>query len=1201
MSERKWTNEQLDAIYTTESYKKEHCNILVNAAAGSGKTAVLVERIIKKIFPEDNTAPIDVNKLLAVTFTNAAAGEMKERIREAIEEQLKKADDENDYTKISNIKRQSLLLQDADITTIDAFCMKAVRENFHLLGIDPSFSIADTTQLTLMREEAMEEVLEEYYDEGDDDFLSLMEVFSQGREDTDSEKTVTGIYDFVQAMPYPEKWLSDKAEMFLLKDGLDKNPWMQTMKKRKAIYSGAAIGEYKRALVAMAEIVLGTQLEPDKIIELYPPCTENELQYAWSKYYEIICMEYEFAKLVAVDSWDEAKAHIEEFTFETWSVAGSVRNKDKEIKDKDVIARIKAMRDAGKSCIQKLYEKLYMTEKEIEEQLRVRMYPVVAILVKLVNSFSYKYNEKKEKKNVLDFSDIEHLALKLFIENPEIADEYRQKYEEILLDEYQDINGLQEEIFNKISRGNNLFMVGDMKQSIYRFRQSDTKIFKSKSDSYNKEKGAENRKIILSNNFRSRKEVLDSVNVVFKRIMSDMVGELVYDDEQSLNYGNTEYKDKNENICGGYKSECYLLQSSAEDGEEEETLEKNEIEAQFIARKIRDLKAAGFLVRDKDNYRQIRNKDITILMSSHKYVADIYLSALNSEGIDCYAVSGGYFDRNEVKLILSLLKIVQNPYQDIPLLGILRSPVGNFSDDELVKIRSAKAGLIFDALKECARVEDEFGKKCLTFIERLNKWREYPTYMSCDKLLWTLYEETGIYAFVGALPDGEDARANLRLLFERAKRYEGSGYKGLFHFIRYIERLKNKEEDMSVAQAMGEDRDVVRIMTIHKSKGLEFPVVFLAGTYKKFNTRASMVQMHKELGFGMRECNTNEGYIMESIANYAVADTNKREDISEEERKLYVAMTRAKEKLIVTGVADSKSQNIESLEKKWDSMLPDKDGVMSPTVAESVGRYMDWIAPVARKLNEYWHFEIVSYSGVDTSEATEENTDSKDVKEIVIDEFIYDNEKIKNIPTKVTVTALKNMDNGFSVEERTTELAKMPEFMEEKKLAGARLGTVIHYIMQKIKFRDNMDIDYIRGFADNLVRDGEIKKEELEGVDLDKIQKFFKSPLGRRMTSSKKVEREATFETTIPLSYFEGFEDMEESIMLQGVVDCFFEEEEELVIIDYKSDFYNDPQEIKQKYEKQLDWYQYALEKITGKRVREKNIYMFHKGDVVSW
>ena len=1197
--ERRWTLDQKEAIYSKwcDDEKTKRSNILVQAAAGSGKTAVLVERIIKKLIPEDSETPTDINRLLVVTFTNAAAGEMQERISDALSKELTKSIKERDLKKEKFLKKQLSLISSADITTIDSFCLKTVRNYFHLLNIDPEFSIMDTSELELLKDDAMEKLFEELYDENDKEFLDLLCRYTDGRDDAKVSDKIKEIYNFSQVFPDPEEWLKAKRDMYK-----DSKFWKDEGIKK-------AIGYIKNAyqnLSDAAKIIAGSD-DFEEVMRNNPPDEDNELSKTWGFYYTAIYNEYFNVKKMLTADWDGVfegtKIEYIRFTSKTLPV-------EKELRE-----RVKAFRDEAKKAIGNVKNHIAVPEAEIDKLITRDLFGILSEFIRLTLRFSEIYMDLKNEQNVLEFSDVEHLCYRLFRENKAVREEYKNRYDEILMDEYQDSNRLQDELFRIISRGDNIFMVGDMKQSIYRFRSSDPTIFKEKSDLYKKEKDSENRKIILGMNFRSRDAVLDSINRVFEFIMSENAGGIDYDEDQRLNTGDTSY----ENVNPDYRSECIVIEQKSEEGVSD--VDKTRLEARVIAKRIRELKDSGFLVRDKEVvkfsdpktgktrteektiYREIRNKDITILMSSYKASADIYVDEMTKLGIDCYADGIGYFERNEVKLILALLKVISNPYQDIPLLGVMRSPVGGFSDDDLVNVRLSGDGYIYSAMKALVKAYDagetgmdEIAEKAKRFLEDIKRWREYSKYMSSDKLLWTLYEETDIYSFVGALYGGEEAQANLRLLFERAKKYEDSGFKGLFNFVRYVGLLKKKNAELSTASAVTQNHDVVRIMTIHKSKGLEFPVVFLARTGGEFYLKDASGDMliHREMGFGLDYMNFEKGVRVHNITNSLVSEKIHSESISEEIRKLYVALTRAKEKLIVTSVIKGTKDGYQPIYDSWGECR-----TMTPQEVLSKKRFIDWIAPVAINNPDAWDFKTVSYlDGASEEIRVEKNIEKK--TETVRDisgymEYCYPYEDAKDVPTKVSVSEIKNGKN-----KKFVDIIPLPEFMkDEGPVSGAHRGTVIHYIMQTIPLVPQMTEEYIGSFLDSRVLSGEISKEEADAVDIGAMCRFYESPLGKRLLSARNVFRESAFETEIPAKIVSDEYPDDETVILQGVIDCYFEEDDGLVLVDYKSDYYNNIEEIKEKYTTQVELYSSAIEKITEKKVKNKFLYLFFRNDVV--
>ncbi len=1183
MTKRSWTPAQEEAIYAKWIDGDKSSNILVNAAAGSGKTAVLVERIIEKLSEnERDPRTTDVDRLLVVTFTNAAAAEMKERVAKALTGKLRAAQSAGDFAAANRFKNQLSLLRTADITTIDAFCMKLLKNYFHLLEIDPNFKIVGQEK-GLLEDEAMEELFEECYSAQNESFLLLARLYSESRDDRALAQIILEVYNFLQSLPNPEEWLLEKTNAFL------ENPWGGYLLEQKNKLVRQAKASLEHALSEMYRYTLGKAPDTDfdAFLAAYPDEEENEVYLAWGTYYHAIVSEYGTACRLLDADWDESFQLFSELSFLALNKRPLFQDKSRTVKDAEEKAVVKAYRDAAKEALLKASGLISGTREEESCQLSERVYPAACALSELVLGFSKKYAEKKAEKNLLEFSDIEHLCLKLLLEHEEVRKELQEKYDEILMDEYQDTNALQESIFHAVSRGDNFFMVGDMKQCIYQFRNSDPTIFKEKCDTYLPISGAENRKITLSANFRSRIEVLDSVNAVFSRMMSEEVGDLVYDEEHWLNLGNTTYQQKNE--CG-YQSECYVLESRPSDSEDEESLDKVELEARFIAGKIRALKDSGYLVREGEEYRPIENRDITILMSSHKAAAEIYTAELSRFGISCYAETGGYFEKNEVRMVLSLIKILQNPRQDIPLLGVLRSPIGRFSDHELTEIRTHSPGSILDAVVSYSREENELARRLSDFLDRLARWRGYAHYMTCDRLLWTLYEETGIYSFAGALIKGEEAQANLRLLFERAKAYEASGYRGLFHFIRYMERLSEREENINSAKMVGEEHDVVRIMTIHKSKGLEFPVVFLAGCGKQFRNDSAKIPMHRRLGLGLEEINFEKSYRMPTAAKKAVTLENRREQLSEEARKLYVALTRAKEKLIVPGVVNEKG-GAETLEKRWKSLLPFENSVMSPFAAAGAKSFFDWICPAAM-VSEEWHYESVPYDPMLPAEETKYETRQEAKEKIRISDFCYPYADSVYLPTKVSVTELKRLSQAS----QAAQMAAMPAFLAgEGKLRGAAAGTALHTAMQKIIPKPEMDTDWILSELARLCGEHVLTEAERECISVDAILKFYQGTLGARVLAAKRVYREQTFELLLPAKELYPEETSEEKILLQGVIDCYFEEPDGIVLIDYKSDYYTDSADMRDKYAVQLGWYKRVLERILKKPVKECYLYLFYR------
>lgn len=1189
MSKRNWTPDQLDAIKTKYRKNGESCNLLLSAAAGSGKTAVLVERVIQKILPKDGNSGIDIDKLLIVTFTNAAAREMSDRIAVALSNELENALKDGDSQKVKLIKRQQLLLGISQITTIDSFCLRLIREHFNVLGIEPDFAIADTSQAEILSEEALDELFTFLYEENNEDFLHLLSVYATSRSDSGLSDLVRHIYNFTRAIPYPIDWLYSKVDELKCQNGIFETLWFKqgfdSCKKALA----DALSFAKKGLYMICETP-----DIDGFIANNPPEKNVPIYEEWKAYYKAFYYDYLLLKEVQNADFKRLSLLLSDFSFSSLARLDSKTEEEKGI--------LKALRERVKSAISKAKEFALFDPKETEAQMREVLYPTALALAGLVEKYDDLFTKKKLEKNILEFHDAEQLTAKLLSENPDIALLVQEKYDEILMDEYQDTSLLQEEIFRHVTRGNNLFMVGDMKQSIYRFRNSDPTIFKAKSDTYEMVEDAHDRKIILSKNFRSRREVLDSVNDIFEAIMSEDAGELDYDETQRLYCGNEGY----ENVNPSYKSECFIIEAPSSDyeAEDDEDVTNPALEARLVAEEINKLKREHFKVFDGKGYRDIQNRDIVILMSSFKYSADSYMAELQNAGIDCFAESSGYFERSEVVTMLALLKTLCNPYSDIPLLAVMRSPIGNFSDDELATIRTFKKGNFLGAVKEIAENgsdEIELSEKAIAFLTKINRWREYSRYMSSDKLLWQLYEESDFYAYLGAIPDGEEAQANLRLLFERAKQYESGGFEGLFNFVRYMEHVEEKDADLSSAKLIGESHNVVRIMTIHKSKGLEFPVVFITGGGKRFNKSSGdgRVLLHKDLGVAPEFVDFDAGFRAETMQRAVFKNVASAEQVSEEIRKLYVATTRAKEKLYfvatVSGNIDKSGRtHLEKQMDAWNGMISENGPDFTANDVLSASGFADWVAPVAIA-SDNWNFTAINHIEIGASyfeDGDTAETEAPEFDPIKILSYTYPYKDACALPTKVSVSELKS--------KKETVIVPKPAFLCEKVQDGASYGTTLHKLMQYVTPCEGLSREMVMAEIDRLLADKIITESDVKTVNPDKIVGFYASPLGKRIIKSGNVYREQPFEVEIDVSVaYPELSNTNEKILLQGVIDCFFYEDGEIVLVDYKTDRYDNIGEIHEKYDRQLELYKYALEKITKKTVKESYIYLFSTGSYV--
>ena len=1249
MGETKWTNEQAQAI------KTRNCNLLVAAAAGSGKTAVLVERIIKIITNEEN--PVDIDKLLVVTFTSAAAAEMRERIAAAISKELEKSPNSK------NLQRQLTLLSRANITTMHSFCLEVIKNYFYTIDLDPSFRIGDETEATLMKNEIIEELFDEYYEEENEDFKDLLEAYSGSKDDEKLKEMILSLHRFSMSGPWPEKWLIEKAEAFNINtlEELDKTEWIKVLKDSLRVEIRGFLNMYKKAL---------------EIIE-YTDGLSPYLE-AFNSDYGYLYNAYESLNEDLTSVYNALNA----ITFITLK-----RLKKSEVLDENAQETVKAIREGVKKKVKSLIESSFeFTPGEALDGIK-EVYPFMKTLANITVEFAKRFDEKKREKNILDFNDLEHLCLKILIDRDEenniipsnVAEHFRNYFDEVLVDEYQDSNDVQETIINLVSRrlgdNPNVFMVGDMKQSIYRFRQAKPKLFKDKYDSYSEEDESKDRKILLYKNFRSRQEVIDGANYIFKMVMSEVVGELEYTDKEALNLGASFEIPKDEKQVVGGEIELHIIDKSGlvkeenndfnEDDseqakEDEEDIDGITLEAKVVAKRIKELfeerDGKKFQVFDKDTkeYRDVKFKDIVILLRATKNWAEIFLDELGSEGIPVYADTGsGYFESIEIRTIMSLLKVIDNPLQDVPMIATLRSPIVGFSAEELSDLRLLNKDLYFYEVIKCVydnefEVSDELRFKCVNFIDNLSKWRDRAIYTPIDEFIWYLYMDTGFYGYVGAMPNGKLRQANLKILFQRAKQYESTSFKGLFNFINFINKLRKSSGDMGSAKVLGENEDVVRIMSIHKSKGLEFPIVFTSGTGKQFNLMdlTNSILYHEELGFGPNYVNLETRNSYSTLPKEAIKKKIRLETLSEEMRILYVAFTRAKEKLIITGA----SSNLEKDIKKWVSAASLDENIVLPSEVLKGKSYLDWIAMAmckhrdGEKLREivdnyqgtnkdelstwgikFWTKDLLTVDKIlEAVDKNEEEDLFKNSKDIVVGKEIkrrldYKYKFIEGamLPSNISVSDLKKKDftygddiPGIVEVFKEKEIIKPRFLKEEKGLSAAERGTIMHYVMQRINYDRVNSINEIKNQIEEMVLDNSLTEKEANSIWHKQILNFFRSDLGKRLLKAYKegrmVSRELPFFTELSSTEYDKSLDEKiyknEKIRLQGIIDCFFEEEDGIVLLDYKTDYVEEGQEEKiiERYKSQLKYYKDALEKITGKVVKETYLYLFKLDKEVS-
>ncbi len=1025
MSEVKWTKEQQSAIYEKNS------NILVAAAAGSGKTAVLVERIINKIVNEN----VDIDKILVVTFTNAAASEMRERILEAIYKKIE--ENPSDV----RLQRQITLLNKANISTIHSFCLDVIRNYFYELDISANFRIGDTAEIELLKQDVLEDLFEEKYYEKDSSFLNLINTYTTYKGDEPLKELILKIYNYIQSAPFPKQWLEEKVELFNLKDCLNED-------YSKTIWGKILLKDY---LEQIQENILKLKSTKNKL-ERFPELEKYKITIS----NDIEKLE-EIQNIIENDTntiWEQVYEKVNNLKFEKWPVDRKVTI--------DLKNEAKDIRDQVKKTIDKMTKRTFMYNSLQANNDIFSMYENLLNLNNIVNEFEKKFSIKKKEKNIIDFHDIEHFALQILVKEDEngkyipteVANKLKEKFIEIAIDEYQDSNLVQEYILNSISNGRNIFMVGDVKQSIYRFRQARPELFIEKYDKYelvdennNNEKG---RKIQLFKNFRSRENILDITNIIFDKIMSKKLGDINYTKEEYLNLGanynkpegyeeyagmaelhiidlaNQMIEEENKSTDG--RNEEKLIQDSIkgsnnnhsiseeitiEDDEEqqEEPIENTLIEAKFVANKIKELIKSNYVVYDKKNgYRPITYKDIVILLRTTSNVAPVYEKELSELNIPVFSdTSAEYLDSTEIQTIMSVLKIINNPLQDIALVTVLRSSIGGFTDNDLVQIRLADRSESFYNAMLRARigVEEKLKAKIDYFINLLEKWKREEEYCTLDELIWQIYIDSNYYNYVGLLNNGKLRQANLKMLFEKARQYESASFKGLYNFINFIDKLKTSNKDMQAAKIIGENDNVVRIMSIHKSKGLEFPVVFLCGTSKGFNMQDlnDNILMHQELGFGPKYINYERRIEYNTLAKEALKIKLKTETISEEMRVLYVALTRAKEKLYITGIAKDLQKELKEKEELINIYNEEK---LNTNLIKKYKSYLDWIELVYLSNKEKMKslIEIHEHSYKEFNKSIEENEEQEDMLERLKSEIRShrsDNEELK----------LKNVDCKF--------------------------------------------------------------------------------------------------------------------------------------------------------------------------------------------
>lgn len=1144
---------------------------------------------------------VDIDKLLVVTFTNAAASEMRERVLEAI---YKKLDDEPEN---ENLQKQIILLGKSNICTIHSFCLDVIKNNFFEIDLSANFRIGTEEEIDLLKQEVLEEVFERLYEDEDENFAKLVDTYTGYRGDEALKEIVLSIHRFMQSSPFPNEWLIEKIRMFENSgDNVDfsQSIWGKILLKnlQEEIIDG--VNSLK---------LVRNKLETVYELEKYKLTIESDIE-TFRKLYELIDI-----------SWDNAYNFSKEMKLKSWPI-------DKKI-SMDLKDEAKSSRDVVKNKLMKLIKEILIYDSKSAYQDIYDMHEVLKNLEDVIINFDSEFKSKKRERNIIDFNDIEHYALKILVKKDEygnyiptdVAKKYQEKFEEIAIDEYQDSNQVQEYILGTVSRGNNLFMVGDVKQSIYKFRQACPELFLDKYDRYSLDGNEYGLKIQLFKNFRSRKNVLDVTNTVFENIMSKNLGDIDYNKDEFLNLG-ADFEDI-ENGVGNAElhiidlKEDEELQAWIDDEEpkEDETnlklLEKEEIEAQFVAKKIQELIQSKSQVKDKKiGFRDITYKDIVILLRSTSRLAPIYEKELLRLDIPVFSDSSNeYLDTIEIQTIISVLKILDNPIDDISLVSVLRSEIGTFTDNEILEIRLCdKENHFYYSLQKAKEIlKGQLQFKVNDFLNKIDRWQKEVDYLSLAELIWQIYTDTGFYNYVGLMPNGSLRQANLKMLFERAKEYEKTSFKGLFNFIKFIEKLKSGNTDMSAAKIIGENENVVRIMSIHKSKGLEFPVVFLSSTSKKINMQDlnSNLLLHQKIGIGPQYINYDRMIEYSTSAKDAIKIVIKEENISEEMRILYVALTRAKEKLIITGTSKDYLDEIEKKKEILKIYNSDK-GKINPILLKKYISYLDWLELVFLN-NEYDELLKISYY------KKKDILQKEEVKEVQIREFDfekendfdkyekqfnwkYSNEIATQIPIKSTVSKIKEMQKeGIDFEllnSKEIGIANItPNFMEKEEVVTAsKKGTIMHLFLQKINFKEDYSVEILENLKEKLVYQKIISEEEAKFINISKIEKFLKSKVAQEIKQCDKIEKEKAFCTKIKAKeIFEEAED--EEILVQGIIDLYaIDKKDNIILVDYKTDFVENEQDLVIKYKNQLRIYKKALENALDLKVTKTCIYSLY-------
>lgn len=1268
----KWTPEQESAIMSPKDSNLGAQTLLVAAAAGSGKTAVLVERIITRLKDMEN--PLSVQELMVVTFTKAAAAEMSARIGVALAKAMESTDDK---ALQARLERQLNLLPSAHISTLHSFCQWVIRSYFYKLDIPPTARIGNEAEMALLKQEVLENLLKEAYEHNEYGIFDLSDFFSDDKSDAGLQDKVLSLYEFAMSQSNPDGWMRHAVEPYKA---------AQEQDLQDTLWGRAMWDDQQAEIDRIADRI--EQMEP----LLESPVGPKK----WDKVYQEQLAA--LAQLKGAQTWSDMVdvcRNLDTFTKASFTSLGKALEKGEV--DGALADEFKSLGSQNKDSLKGMKNGLFHIDESVLQQQFKDQYPLIHNLVELTIAFHKAYDEAKKEQGIMDFSDLEHLCLALLVEpgtedDPqpsEVALELQDTFKEIMVDEYQDTNGVQETIINLISRVDNRFYVGDVKQAIYSFRMADSSLFMNKYNTYGLMKDAVERRIDLAKNFRSHENILTTTNFIFYQIMTQEAAELDYGEKESLIPGRIVEEAPSDWVGGAV--ELHLLDTSdtnrsdETDGDSEtagDEPENNERELDFIIQKIKELHASKKQVQNADgSFRQIQWRDFAVLRRSLAGWGTRAVAAMRQAGIPAVVNErDGYFEAQEIQLLLSLLQIIDNPEQDLPMAAVLHSGLVGLDANELGALRLTGDGSLWSVMP--LYTEQAQDERLLQFIAHIERWRTLSRRHGVADLLWDVYETLDYVNYVGAMPNGLVRRANVMALYERAKGFESSGFRGLFRFLRFVESLRDSNQDMAVANVVTEADDVVRLMTIHKSKGLEFPVVFLSGVQKKFNTMDfnSPLLVDKNGGIGLK------GYYPDIRVSYPSMPWLYCKSIksdamkAEEQRILYVALTRARDKLFLTGYINKEIKKEKGVGAHIKHAALTQTQALGADLIKAGNSYLHWLliafarhldggAPLRNiiELEGETNFDLLDrqcqvkveihdgslYGDLDYKADVDETTINTvrvlgKVNDVALPEeivqrftFTYPNPVAAKTTAKISVSELKRRFAERDAEAVSTTDVSMQQkpviscnitedttgenaildtsipTINETELAdsvfgrkplaiaaadevvtGAQWGTLMHEAMQWLpvkKYTQKSMTDML----DSLQAEGKFSDEERSLLSDRSLYGFFNSDLGQRLIASKRVERELPFSML-----FDGnrvYPDVEngERLFLQGIIDTVFVEDDQWVLVDYKTDRVKSGDELIRRYKIQMDLYKEALERLTNMPVKASYIYSFRLHEAI--